>query len=206
MIECVVGLGNPGSRYEVTRHNAGFWLVDRLVHAYHGSWKAHKKFFADYAAIVVGDRKIHVLKPMVYMNQSGRAVKALLSFYQIKPESMLVVHDDLDHSPGAVRLKQGGGSGGHQGLNDIIAALSGAKQFNRLRIGIGHPGHADLVSGYVLNRPLPLEQVSIDAALDQAFVVIPSILAGNLDEAARVLHQKKNTTKEQPKGESIDGV
>jgi peptidyl-tRNA hydrolase, PTH1 family len=190
MIECIVGLGNPGTRYETTRHNAGYWFVDRFVHDYTAEWREQKKFFGLYATCLFKGRKLHVLKPTTYMNHSGRAVKALLAFYNIKPESLLVVHDELDFPPGVVRFKQDGGTGGHQGLNDIVSMLSGCKQFSRLRVGIGHPGHSSQVTNYVLKKALVAEQLLIDQALVRTLAVMPLLLAGESEHAVRLLHQQ----------------
>lgn len=181
----VVGLGNPGARHADTRHNVGFWLADRLAAQYHASFAVENKFHGEVARATQPDFRL--LKPSTFMNHSGRAVAALAKFYQVPAERILVVHDELDLSPGTARLKRGGGHGGHNGLRDLITQL-GSQQFPRLRIGVGHPGHKDQVVNYVLHPPRKEEQPLIDEALDRALAVMPSILAGDLDAAMRELH------------------
>src|SRR5512140_2612159 len=150
-IKVIVGLGNPGKEYERTRHNAGFRWVDAIAGRKSATWKREAKFTGWVARIDEGGRDFWLLKPGTYMNESGRSVSALVRFYRIEPAEMLSVHDALDLPPGAVKLKRGGGTGGHNGLSDIAEALD-SKDFWRLRIGIGHPGDKDLVADYVLDK------------------------------------------------------
>ncbi|MFB4202896.1 Peptidyl-tRNA hydrolase [wastewater metagenome] len=186
-IRCIVGLGNPGPRYERTRHNAGFWFVDELARRHGGQLRAARRFHGEHARVFVDGVDVHLLKPTTYMNHSGRAVQALARFYDIDAASMLVAHDEIDLPPGTVRLKRDGGHGGHNGLRDIIKAL-GARDFARLRLGVGHPGSADQVIPYVLSNAGRDEQAAIDGAIDEAASVLPWLLAGDWDRAFQRLH------------------
>ena len=167
-IKLIVGLANPGAKYEGTRHNAGEWLVNELARMYNTSLKEEAKYFGKVANINTAQGEVRLLVPTTFMNLSGKAVGALANFYRIKPEEILVAHDELDLPPGVAKIKQGGGHGGHNGLKDIIASLGNNNNFYRVRIGIGHPGHRDLVAGYVLGKPAPQDQEKIDAAVDEA--------------------------------------
>lgn len=166
-IKLIVGLANPGAKYEGTRHNAGEWLVNELARMYNASLKEEAKYFGKVAKINTAQGEVRLLVPTTFMNLSGKAVGALANFYRIKPEEILVAHDELDLPPGVAKIKQGGGHGGHNGLKDIIASLGNNNNFYRVRIGIGHPGHRDLVAGYVLGKPTPQDQEKIDAAVDE---------------------------------------
>ena len=167
-IKLIVGLANPGAKYEGTRHNAGEWLVNELASMYNTSLKEEAKYFGKVAKINTAQGEVRLLVPTTFMNLSGKAVGALANFYRIKPEEILVAHDELDLPPGVAKIKQGGGHGGHNGLKDIIASLGNNNNFYRVRIGIGHPGHKDLVANYVLGKPAPQDQEKIDAAVDEA--------------------------------------
>lgn len=167
-IKLIVGLANPGAKYEGTRHNAGEWLVNELVRMYNTSLKEEAKYFGKVAKINTAQGEVRLLVPTTFMNLSGKAVGALTNFYRIKPEEILVAHDELDLPPGVAKIKQGGGHGGHNGLKDIIASLGNSNNFYRVRIGIGHPGHKDLVAGYVLGKPAPQDQEKINSAVDEA--------------------------------------
>jgi PTH1 family peptidyl-tRNA hydrolase len=186
-ITCVVGLGNPGAKYEDTRHNVGFWLVDRLAHRYGAVLRADNKFGGEVARIRTPVGECWLLKPMTYMNHSGRSVSALAKFYKLPLERMLVAHDELDMAPGVIRLKKGGGHGGHNGLRDIIAAMGG-RDFHRVRIGIGHPGHRDGVSDYVLSRPHKGEQELIERGLDELERHWETVQAGDMGKAMQEIH------------------
>lgn len=184
----IVGLGNPGPEYEDTRHNAGFWFVDRLAADLKVSLAPQPKFFGE--AGKAGD--VWLLKPATFMNRSGQAVAALARFYKIAPEEVLVVHDELDLLPGAIRVKQGGGNGGHNGLKDIQAQL-GTPNFWRLRLGIGHPRSLALkqeVVDFVLHRPRVEEQRDIDEAIDRCRIAWPKLAAGDYGAAQQSLHGK----------------
>lgn len=167
-IKLIVGLANPGAKYEGTRHNAGEWFVNELARMYNTSLKEEAKYFGKVAKINTAQGEVRLLVPTTFMNLSGKAVGALANFYRIKPEEILVAHDELDLPPGVAKIKQGGGHGGHNGLKDIIASLGNNNNFYRVRIGIGHPGHKDLVAGYVLGKPAPQDQEKINSAVDEA--------------------------------------
>ena len=167
-IKLIVGLANPGAKYEGTRHNAGEWLVNELARMYNASLKEEAKYFGKVAKINTAQGEVRLLVPTTFMNLSGKAVGALANFYRIKPEEILVAHDELDLPPGVTKIKRGGGHGGHNGLKDIIASLGNNNNFYRVRIGIGHPGHKDLVANYVLGKPAPQDQEKIDATVDEA--------------------------------------
>ncbi|WP_107825502.1 aminoacyl-tRNA hydrolase [Neisseria sicca] len=188
-IKMMVGLGNPGAEYEQTRHNAGFWFIDELAWQYKASLKEEKKFFGSVARISISGSDLWLLKPATFMNRSGQAVAALAQFYKIKPEEILVVHDELDIPCGRIKFKLGGGNGGHNGLKDIQARL-GTPDFYRLRLGIDHPGDRNLVVGYVLNKPSPEHRQQIDEAINKSLKAVPILLAGEWEEAVRFLHSK----------------
>jgi peptidyl-tRNA hydrolase, PTH1 family len=189
-IRLIVGLGNPGNEYEATRHNAGFWLIDRLAA---GSLRRETRFNALAAKIRVAGEEIWLLEPQTFMNRSGQSVGALARFYKIAPEAVLVVHDELDLRPGIAKIKKGGSSGGHNGLKDITAAL-GTPDYWRLRIGIGHPRELQLqqpVVDFVLHRPRKEEQALIDESIDKSLSVIPLLCEGRFEQAMMELHTDK---------------
>jgi PTH1 family peptidyl-tRNA hydrolase len=186
-IVLIAGLGNPGPDYAETRHNAGFRFLDVLLSAAGERLRHEAKFGADVAKVTLAGRPVWLLAPMEFMNHSGQAVTRFAQFYKIAPAQLLVVHDELDLLPGAVRLKVGGGAGGHNGLTDIIEKL-GTPEFARLRIGIGHPGSAAQVSGYVLRRAPAQEQQLIDEAIDRAAQHIGEIVCGEFQKAMNSLH------------------
>jgi len=189
-IRLIAGLGNPGQEYEGTRHNAGFWWVDRLAAEKSIGLKPEKKFHGLAARLTLTGRELWLLEPQTFMNLSGRAVAALAGFYKILPEEILVVHDELDLPPGTARLKKGGGHGGHNGLKDIAAQL-GTPEFWRLRLGIGHPGSRDAVVNYVLHVPSREEQERIDDAIAQSLDVLPQLISGDNEAAMLKLHTKE---------------
>lgn len=182
-IKLIVGLRNPGDNYTKTRHNAGEWFVDALSKEEGLSFKTDKKLFSDIA--LMDDCRVSL--PLLYMNQSGKPTKAISQFYKIKPEEILIVHDELDLPPGQIKLKKDGGHGGHNGLRDIIAHL-GTKSFQRLRIGIGHPGHKDDVTNYVLGKPSNVDKIAILNAIDRAIDIMPDVIKGDLEKAMHQLH------------------
>lgn len=167
-IKLIVGLANPGAEYAATRHNAGAWCVDLLAQRAGANLQEESKFFGYCAQITLAGHTVRLLVPATFMNLSGKAVLAMAGFYRIAAEDILVVHDDLDLPPGIARFKTGGGHGGHNGLKDIISRLSQNAGFQRLRIGIGHPGDKNKVTGFVLGKPPSAEQALIDAAIDEA--------------------------------------
>jgi peptidyl-tRNA hydrolase, PTH1 family len=186
-IRLIVGLGNPGPKYEKTRHNAGFRWVDAIADRKRATWAREAKFSGWVARVEEGGRDFWLLKPGTYMNESGRSVSPFLRFYRIEPAELLVVHDELDIPPGSVKLKRGGGTGGHNGLEDIVAALD-TKDFWRLRIGIGHPGHKDLVADYVLDKARKTEQELIDPAFERSLEIFPRLATGRIQDALTWLH------------------
>jgi len=196
-ISLIVGLGNPGKEYERTRHNAGYWWVDAIAERKRAAWKRESKFAGWATRIEEGGRDFWMLKPGTYMNESGRSVSAFLRFYRIEPGAMLVVHDELDLPPGTVKLKKGGGTGGHNGLTDIVEAID-SKEFWRLRIGIGHPGHKDLVADYVLAKARKIEQEAIDPAFERSLDVLPKIATGRMQDAMTWLHTSPKVEEEKP--------
>lgn len=190
-VKLIVGLGNPGPEYVNTRHNAGQDFVTQLAQQYSTTLSPNAKFFGRDARIIIAGRDLRLLIPTTFMNRSGQAVSALAQFYKIEPESILVAHDELDLDPGIARLKIGGGHGGHNGLRDIISCLGNNKNFGRLRLGIGHPGNAKLVSNYVLKRASIDEQSKIKDASENALPFIPDLLSGDWEKSMRELHSKK---------------
>lgn len=182
-IQLIVGLGNPGDKYTKTRHNAGFWFLDGLSREF----RYDKKFNADVAELVQNGQKIHLLKPLTFMNLSGDAVQKALQFYKIPPTAMLVAHDELDFAAGVCKLKKGGGHGGHNGLRDIMAK-TGNRDFLRLRLGIDHPGDAKQVANYVLKPPSKQEKQAIDNALMDAERAVTVLLKEGVEAAMQQLH------------------
>ena len=188
----IVGLGNPGGKYSQTRHNAGFWFLDALHKAIATGagdtrFRPQAKVFAEIYRSRVYGRDCIFAKPDVFMNRSGQAVRALVDYYKVSVDNMLVAYDDLDLPPGTIRLKQGGGHGGHNGMRDIFRHLNNT-DFLRLRIGIGHPGFKDAVTGYVLSRPPADQEQQILYSIADAVAVMPDLLAGNVSRATKDLH------------------
>jgi peptidyl-tRNA hydrolase, PTH1 family len=192
-IKLIVGLGNPGKKYAETRHNAGFWLVDRLAAQYRLVPRKEPKFHGLAAKLAGASEDTWLLLPQTYMNESGTAVGALAQFYKIAVDEILVAHDELDLPPGGVKIKQGGGHAGHNGLKDIAASL-GAPDFWRLRIGIGHPrdlaASEQEVVDFVLHPPRKEDRDLIDEAIDRSLAVFDSILDGKMEAAMHKLHTK----------------
>jgi peptidyl-tRNA hydrolase, PTH1 family len=186
-IRLIVGLGNPGKQYERTRHNAGFWLVERFAAREGIALKSEGKYHA-----YIGRHEptgAWLVLPQTYMNVSGKSVALLAGFFKISADEILVAHDELDFPPGVAKMKQGGGVAGHNGLKDIAARI-GALEFWRLRLGIGHPGAKDLVADYVLMKPAADEREAIERAIEKSLEVIPLCLAGDLQSAMLKLHTK----------------
>lgn len=190
-IQLIVGLGNPGPEYEQTRHNAGALFVERVASAQGVNLAVDKKYFGLLGKFSHQGRDVRLLIPTTYMNRSGQSVAALANFFRIPPAAILVAHDELDMPPGTARLKLGGGHGGHNGLRDIIAQLGNQNAFYRLRLGIGHPGDKNLVSGFVLGRAPRSEQEKLEASIDFALGVLPDMLAGDWTKAMQKLHSQK---------------
>ena len=189
-LRLIVGLGNPGAQYELTRHNAGFWFVDTLADKFAGRLAMESKFKGYVAKVQIDGQAVWLLKPETYMNRSGDAVRALKEFYKIALDEILVVHDELDLPPGTARLKKGGGHGGHNGLRSIIANCGGA-EFFRLRVGIGHPGDRNQVSNFVLHKASQEEQKRIDESLNNAMEVVSLAVSNDMAKAMNQLHSKK---------------
>ncbi|MCX7200055.1 MAG: aminoacyl-tRNA hydrolase [Proteobacteria bacterium] len=188
-MKLIVGLGNPGSQYERTRHNAGFWLIDRLARSAGAHLQNEPRYHGLAARTPIAGESCWLLEPQTFMNLSGRSVAALANFYKIDPSDVIVAHDELDLPAGTVKMKLGGGFAGHNGLRDITAQL-GTRDFWRLRLGIGHPGDKSLVHSYVLNPPRPEEQSLIDESIDRALGVIDWIARGDYEAAMLRLHTK----------------
>ncbi|MDT8409423.1 MAG: aminoacyl-tRNA hydrolase [Wenzhouxiangellaceae bacterium] len=185
----IAGLGNPGSKYERTRHNAGFWFIDALARHAGVALKNERKLHGRAVRVRIDGADAVLLAPETFMNESGQALRAAADFYRIPVEQVLVAHDELDLPPGTIRLKSGGGHGGHNGLRSAFSHL-GSPQFWRLRVGIGHPGQAALVTPWVLSRaPVGEEQLILDA-IDRALKVMPEFLAGKPSEAMKTLHAR----------------
>jgi PTH1 family peptidyl-tRNA hydrolase len=189
-IVMVVGLGNPGADYENTRHNAGALLVEALARTAGQTLRPEKKYHGLYARIQWQGLDLHLLNPTTFMNRSGLAIKALADFFKIQPQQILIAHDELDLPPGTAKLKKGGGHGGHNGLRDAIAHL-GTNDFQRLRIGIGHPGDSRRVTGYVLGRLGKQETEELNAVIDEIMRVLPDAASGKLPAAMNRLHSFK---------------
>jgi PTH1 family peptidyl-tRNA hydrolase len=200
LIRLVVGLGNPGKEYERTRHNAGFWLVERFASASHIALRKDPKFQA-----LVGRHEASgawLLMPQSYMNASGRAVQMLAGFFKIKPEEILVVHDELDFAPGTAKLKQGGGIAGHNGLKDISQRLA-SHEYWRLRIGVGKPPPGSEGADYVLQKPSPEDRTAIDASIDKALGILPQCLAGDMQGAMNKLHTEEKPPRQEPERKEV---
>ncbi|MBL4743990.1 MAG: aminoacyl-tRNA hydrolase [Cycloclasticus sp.] len=187
MISLIVGLGNPGDEYKKTRHNAGFLLLDELAVQMAVSFAYESKFKADVARCLIDGKSVRLLKPQTFMNKSGQSVSAYASYYDIPAEEILVVHDELDLDPSVVRLKHGGGHGGHNGLRDIISCLS-SKDFYRLRLGIGHPGDRNKVVNYVLKAPSKNEAELLYEAINSAVNEVSALCKGEFQAVMQRLH------------------
>ncbi|KJK20106.1 peptidyl-tRNA hydrolase [Burkholderiaceae bacterium 16] len=194
MIKLIVGLGNPGAEYEATRHNAGFWLVDQLARMGGVTLRVEGRFHGLAARARLWDQDIWLLKPSTFMNRSGQSVVSLARFYKILPDEILVAHDEMDMPPGTVKLKRGGGAGGHNGLKDIAAHLT-TQDYWRLRIGVGHPrnsasggGDREDVINYVLKPPRREEQHAIDEAIDRSLAPLALLARGESERAMLELH------------------
>ena len=180
-LKLIVGLGNPGQQYAQTRHNAGFWFVERMSETFNITMTLDKKFHGMVGRGLVYGMDIRLLLPHTFMNKSGEAVVPMVNFYGIHNDELLIVHDELDLDVGRMRLKTGGGHGGHNGLRDITPHLG--NDLHRLRIGIGHPGHKSKVSGHVLSKPSPDDQIAIEAALEAAMDSLKLMVTGDIEKA-----------------------
>ena len=187
-LKVIVGLGNPGPKYDSDRHNAGVIFLHHLCKSYGGTLRGESKFFGEFGIISVDGHEIKLLFPTTFMNHSGKSVSALCKFFKIEPQNMLVAYDEIDFDVGVTRFKQGGGHGGHNGIRDIISGLGGQNGFYRLRIGVGHPGHKSMVANYVLSPPSRSEAQIIMSDIEEAIRVIPKAVAGEWDDAMKLLH------------------
>lgn len=188
-VQLIVGLGNPGPEYAATRHNTGTWFVDLLARQYEINLKYEKKFRGVVSKLKINHHDVYLFIPSTYMNDSGYAVKAVTNFYKIPVEAVLIAHDELDFSPGTIRLKMGGGHGGHNGLRNIIEQI-GSSDFLRLRIGIGHPGSKPLVHNYVLGKPASHESDLIIASIDKCLTLVPDLVKGEIQKVFNALHNE----------------
>lgn len=186
-IKLIVGLRNPGSTYSPTRHNAGGWFVEALARHYNALFKPDKKLHAELTQLETDGLSCKALLPLVFMNHSGLSVQAVCQFYRIEPNEIVVVHDELDLPAGRIKLKTGGGHGGHNGLRDIISHLD-SRDFHRLRVGIGHPGHKELVLNYVLGKPSVHDRQLIFDAIERGIAVMPLVLSGGVAVAMSQLN------------------
>lgn len=187
-LSIIAGLGNPEDKYERTLHNAGFWFVDALARKFGGSFKYEKKFDADCCKVTIDGADVWLVKPQSYMNMSGGPVRAAMDYYRLKPSGLLVAHDEIDLPPGTVRLKKGGGHGGHNGIRDVIKHCGA--DFMRLRLGVGHPGEKDRVTGYVLKRASSDIEAAVERNIDDAAAVLPLLIEDGLNAATKKLHTK----------------
>lgn len=180
-LKLIVGLGNPGQQYMHTRHNAGFWFVQHLSQQFNIPLSPDKKFHGVTGRGQIHGADVRLLLPLTFMNKSGQSVVPMTKFYNIDNDALLIAHDELDIPAGSIKLKTGGGHGGHNGLRDITPHIG--NDFHRLRVGIGHPGHKSKVSGHVLSKASPDEQVAIDSALTAAFEALPLLMNGDVERA-----------------------
>ena len=190
-LRLIVGLGNPGAEHARTRHNAGFWFIDALAASLGARFGLESKLHGETAKVHIGGATVWLLKPATYMNLSGRSVAAALRYWKIEPEECLIAHDELDLPPGTARIKFDGGHGGQNGLRDTMQHLDHGR-FHRLRIGIGHPGHKDRVTPWVLGRPSRDDEAAMLRAIDEAIEVVPLAVAGDFNEAMKLLHTPKD--------------
>ncbi len=189
-VTIIAGLGNPEQKYERTLHNAGFWFADALAHKWGGEFRYEKKFDADICRINLHGDDVWLVKPQSYMNLSGQPVRGMLDYYRLKPNELLVAHDEIDLPPGTVRLKQGGGHGGHNGLRDVIKHCGA--DFIRLRLGVGHPGEKHKVTNYVLKKGSADTEAAVERNIDDAVAVMPLLLDEGLNAAMKKLHTKES--------------
>jgi peptidyl-tRNA hydrolase, PTH1 family len=193
-VKLIVGLGNPGRDYESSRHNAGFWVVEELARRHGGAFRAEPKFSAELARTRIGGHELWLVKPQDYMNNSGRVTAAVATFYKVEPAQLLVVHDELDLPPAEVRLKEGGGAGGHNGLKDLIAHLG--EGFWRLRLGVGHPGNREQVTPWLLSRSSAAEREALEPGVRAAADIVPLVIEQGAAAAMQKLHSRAAAPKD----------
>ena len=187
-IRIIAGLGNPEERYERTLHNAGFWFVDAVAREFGGQFRYEKKFDAEICRVPVHGEDVWLVKPQSYMNHSGPPVRGMLDYYRLRPSQLLVAHDEIDLPPGTVRIKEGGGHGGHNGIRDVIRHCGA--DFVRLRLGVGHPGDKEQVTNYVLKRGSSETEAAIERNIDETIAVMPELVAGDVNAAMKKLHTR----------------
>lgn len=198
MIKLFVGLGNPGPEYEGTRHNAGFWWIDALARELKVHLSYERSYFGLMARTTLQGETVWLLEPQTFMNASGKSVAALARFFKIKPEEILVAHDELDIVPGQAKLKRGGSHAGHNGLRDIHAQL-GSDDYWRLRIGVGHPGVKSEVIHWVLKKPSSDHRLAIEASIERALKALPQLLSGDVNQATMLIHTSQPPRPKPPK-------
>ncbi len=191
-LRAIIGLGNPGPDYARTRHNAGFWFVDRLAERYRGQFRVESKFHGELTRVQMGGQDVLLLKPSTFMNRSGQSAQALAQFYKLAPTDLLIAHDELDLPAGTMKLKAGGGHGGHNGLRDLHRAFGDS--YLRLRVGIGHPGDKNLVLNYVLGRPSKADETLILNGLDLAADAVETWLTRGWEKALTQLHTRESAS------------
>ena len=189
-LKAIAGLGNPEQKHERTLHNAGFWFVDAVARKFGGEFRYEKKFDAEIARTRVRGEDVWLVKPQSYMNLSGQPVRGLLDYYRIKADDLLVAHDEIDLPPGTVRLKLGGGHGGHTGIRAVVKHRG--PNFVRLRLGVGHPGEKDKVSGYVLKKGSADVETAIERNIDDAIAALETWIDDGLNAAMKKLHTKSD--------------
>ena len=205
MIKLLVGLGNPGTEYEATRHNAGFWWIDTVASDLKVSLQPDRAYHGLLARTSVKGEAVWLLEPQTFMNLSGKSVGALARFFKIQPQEILVVHDELDITPGEAKLKLGGSHAGHNGLRDIHAQL-GTDQYWRLRIGIGHPGVKSEVANWVLKKPAPDQRTAIEDCITRTSLALPHLLAGDMVKATQLIHTAKPPRPKPPRPDTLPGT
>jgi PTH1 family peptidyl-tRNA hydrolase len=205
MIKLLVGLGNPGTEYEATRHNAGFWWIDTVARDLKTSLQPDRAYHGLVARTSVKGENVWLLQPQTFMNLSGKSVGAIARFFKIAPQEILVVHDELDITPGEAKLKLGGGHAGHNGLRDIHAQL-GTDQYWRLRIGIGHPGVKSEVANWVLKKPAPEQRTAIEDCITRTSLALPHLLAGDMVKATQMIHTAKPPRPKPPRPTTLPGT
>lgn len=186
----IAGLGNPDARYEKTLHNAGFWFADALAREADKAFRLDRKFDVEICKVSIAGAEIWLVKPQSYMNLSGGPVRGVLDYYRLPAETLLVAHDEIDLPPGTARLKKGGGHGGHNGVRDVIRHCG--SDFMRLRLGVGHPGMKDKVTGYVLQRGPKEIEASVNEAIDRSLEALPLLVERGLEAAMNRLHTAKS--------------
>jgi PTH1 family peptidyl-tRNA hydrolase len=205
MIKLLVGLGNPGTEYEATRHNAGFWWIDTIARDLKVMLQPDRAYHGLVARTSVQGENVWLLEPQTFMNLSGKSVGALARFFKIQPQEILVVHDELDIAPGEAKLKLGGSHAGHNGLRDIHAQL-GTDQYWRLRIGIGHPGVKSEVANWVLKKPAPDQRTAIEDCITRTSLALPHLLSGDMVKATQMIHTAKPPRPKPPRPASLSGT